>query len=65
MPVSVPFGSTNGNRSIEHGMNNDDDPESYRDDRSQDDKLEGKVNTNDPIDGYNEDTENAVKDYFF
>lgn len=61
--VSVPFGSENAKRSIEHGFNNDDDPESYRDDRSQENKLLGKVNTEDPVDGYNEDTNNAVNQY--
>lgn len=63
VPVPVPFGSENGKRSIEHGLNNPDDPESYQDDRPQDIKLQGRVNTEDPIDGYNEDTDNVIKSY--
>lgn len=63
VPVPVPFGNENAKRSIEHGLNNPDDPESYQDDRPQDIKLQGRVNTEDPIDGYNEDTDNVIKSY--
>lgn len=63
VPVPVPFGSENGKRSIKHGLNNPDDPESYQDDRPQDIKLQGRVNTEDPIDGYNEDTNTVINIY--
>lgn len=63
VPTSVPFGSENTNRLIEHGMNNPNDPESYQDNRPQEDKLTGKINTSDPVSGYNEATENVIKQY--
>lgn len=61
--AAVPSGSDNASRLIDHGLNNDDDPDSYRDDRSQKDKIEGRVNTEDPVDGYNEDTTDAVRKF--
>lgn len=61
--AAVPSGSENATRLIDHGLNNDDDPDSYRDDRSQKDKIEGRVNTEDPVDGYNEDTTEAVRKF--
>jgi len=61
--AAVPSGSDNASRLIDHGLNNDDDPDSYRDDRSQKDKIEGRVNTEDPVDGYNEDTTEAVRKF--
>ena len=63
VPASIPFGYDNAARLIDHGLNNPDDPESYIDNRSQEDKESGYVNTNDPIDGYNEDTNDAIDDY--
>lgn len=63
VPASVPSGSDNANRLIYHGLNNPDDPESYIDNRPQRDKAEGRVNTNDPVDGWNEDVDDAVKKY--
>lgn len=63
IPASVPQGSENADRLIDHGMNNSNDPQSYVDDRSQEDKLDGKVNRNDPVDGFNEDTNRAIDDY--
>ena len=62
-PSVVPFGDSTAQRIIDHGINNTSDPDSYIDDRSQSEKTRGEVNTNDPIDGYNEDTQNAIDDY--
>ena len=61
--VPVPFGDENAQRGIDHGYNNPDDPESYMDNRSQDDLYKGEFNRNDPIDGFNEDTQAAIDDY--
>ena len=61
--ASVPFGTDNANRLIDHGLNNTDDPNSYIDNRSQSIKIGGYVNTDDPISGYNEDTQDAVDEY--
>ena len=63
IPTAVPNGSEIADRLINHGLNNTDDPESYIDDRPQSDKTKGFINTNDPIDGFNEDVNNAVDDY--
>ena len=63
VPASVPSGSTNTNILINHGMNNPDDPYSYIDNRPQNVIAEGQVNTNDPVDGYNEDIDEAVNQY--
>lgn len=63
VPAAVPSGSNNADRLINHGLNNPDDPESYVDNRPQKDKVEGRVNTNDPVDGWNEDVDDAVKKY--
>ena len=61
--VPVPFGSENAERIIDHGYNNPDDPDSYFDNRSQDDLYTGEANRDDPIDGFNEDTERAIDDF--
>ena len=63
MPAAVPSGSDNADRLINHGLNNPDDPESYIDNRSQTEKAQGRKNTNDPVDGWNEDVDEAVKKY--
>ena len=63
VPAAIPFGSENAERIINHGANDPDDPESYIDNRSQEDKEQGLINTNDPVDGYNEDTDNTIKQY--
>ena len=63
VPATIPFGSENATRTIEHGLNNPDDPDSYIDNRSQEDKENGYINRNDPVDGYNEDTDSAVDEY--
>lgn len=63
VPTAIPYGSENADRLINHGYNNLDDPQSYTDNRPQADRLAGKVNTNDPIDGYNEDTQSAIDQY--
>lgn len=63
VPAAIPFGSENATRTIEHGLNNPDDPDSYIDNRSQEDKENGYINRNDPVDGYNEDTNSAVDEY--
>ena len=63
VPTSVPAGSSNASRLIEHGLNNPDDPESYIDNRPQGDKEQGIVNTNDPVDGINEDIQSNIDDY--
>lgn len=61
IPTAVPVGNTD--RLINHGMNNTDDPESYTDNRPQHNKAEGRVNTNDPVDGWNEGADEAVDNY--
>lgn len=63
VPAAVPSGSDNADRLINHGLNNPDDPESYIDNRPQNEIAEGRVNTNDPVDGWNEDVDDAVKKY--
>ena len=63
VPTFVPAGSTNADRLIKHGYNNDTDPDTYIDNRSQQDKLIGKINTDDPIDGVNEEVDTAKKEY--
>lgn len=63
VPATIPFGSENATRTINHGLNNPDDPDSYIDNRSQEDKENGYINRNDPVDGYNEDTDSAVDEY--
>lgn len=60
--ASVPYGSDNSNRLINYGMNTS-NPNSYKDNRPQEDKLNGHVNTEDPVDGYNEDTQRSIDDY--
>lgn len=61
--TSIPFGSENASRLINYGLNNNDDPNSYIDNRPQSEKAEGRINTNDPVDGFNEGTEQAVEDF--
>ena len=63
VPTSVPFGSANAQRIINHGINNPADPESYIDNRPQDIKSTGIVNTADPIDGINEDIATNIDEY--
>lgn len=63
VPTAVPSGSTNSDILINHGMNNPDDPDSYQDNRPQNVKAEGRVNENDPVDGFNEDVDEAVKKF--
>lgn len=59
----VIFGSDNAKRILEHGINDPDDPSSYGDQRNQDEKERGNVNTNDPTDGFNEDTQDAIDEW--
>lgn len=61
-PASIPYGDENADRLINSGMNNS-DPSSYKDNRSQTAKQKGEINTDDPITGYNEDTDRAIKQY--
>ena len=63
VPTAVPSGSTNSDILINHGVNNPDDPDSYQDNRPQNRKAEGRVNENDPVDGFNEDVDEAVKKF--
>ena len=63
VPASVPSGSDNADRLINHGLNNPDDPDSYIDNRPQNAIVEGRVNENDSVEGYNEDTDAAVKQF--
>lgn len=63
VPAAVPSGSTNADILINNGLNNPDNPNSYIDNRPQSVKIEGQVNTDDPVDGINEDIDEAVKKY--
>ena len=63
VPAAVPSGSENTNRLINHGLNNTNDNQSYIDNRPQTDKAQGRVNLNDPVDGWNEDVNESVNRY--
>lgn len=62
-PAPVIFGDADGDRFINYGINNDDEPLSYVDQRPQSDRARGYVNRDNPTDGFNEDTQNAIDDY--
>lgn len=63
VPTSIPFGNKNAETIINHGVNNTNDPDTYVDNRPQTSKLSGFVNTNDPVEGFNDDVADAIDQY--
>ena len=61
--AAVPSGATNADRIINHGTDVTADPNAYIDNRYQDELATGAVNTNDPVDGFNEDVDRAIQQY--
>ena len=63
IPTCVPAGWTNAQRIIDHGTDPAEDPAAYQDNRPQQDKSKGYPNTQDPVDGFNQEVEETKGDY--
>lgn len=63
IPTCVPAGWTNAHRIVDHGTDQATDPAAYVDTRTQEEKQKGYPNTQDPVDGFNEEVEQTKGDY--
>lgn len=63
VPVNVPYGESNNKKILEHGYNDSDDPDTYKDNGSQGDSQSGKIPSNTPIEDINEAIKDVVDGY--
>lgn len=61
--VAIPYGTTTAQQIFDHGTDITRDPDAYYNPNSQQDNLNGKVNTNDPASNFGESVQEAIDEF--